>query len=176
LASFGQNQYFYSPTSIGRATGAAAVLWKKEQGQLPQIDPPGFNAARIYASGSVHRGHLIPRVYGGSGGYENIVTQESGFNLGAFKSAVNGRLDTALNGGAGGGCKYACLLVVPVYAGVGGTGAVDPGKPIPRGFGITIITSDGVQGESMVQPTITGNLTNDIAPWNTWNTGNIPLN
>ena len=172
--AFGQNQYFYSPTSIGRATGAAAVLWKKQNGGLPN-DPPGLNAAKVYGE-AVDRGHLIPYAYGGSGGLENVVTQERHFNRGTFRTTINGGLDAALNGGRGGFCKYACLLVVPVYAGVAATGVRDPGKPVPKAFAISIITPDGVSGASLIQPTLTGNLINDIPPWNTWNTGDIPLN
>jgi uncharacterized protein RhaS with RHS repeats len=177
LAAFSQNQYFYSSTSHNRATGAAAVLWKKQSGQLPTIDPPGWNAANTYRTGSVHRGHLIPRVYGGEGGYRNVVTQDAGFNLGAFKAAINGKLDAATNGGKGGGCNYACVVIIPIYFGQGATGVRDPGKPVPRAFTVMIVTPQGVESSSLIQPTITGNLGNDKhAPWNTWNTGNIQLN
>lgn len=176
LSAFGTNQYFYSPTSFNRATGAAAVLWKKQNGQSANVDPPGYRAARAYQPGSVHRGHLIPYIYGGSGGYENVVTQEAGFNLSEFKSAINSALDAALNGGRGGDCKYACLLIAPVYRSVAVGGRANPGQPVPKGFAVTIITPGGVNGSSLVQPTIIGNLKNDSWPWNDVDTGNVPLN
>jgi RHS repeat-associated protein len=178
LAAFGQNQYFYAATSHNRATGAAAVLWKKQNGQLPQIDPPGWNAAAHYRRGSVDRGHLIPFSYGGAGDYRNVVTQERGFNRGRFRTEIIGKLDAATDGGKGGGCNYACLVVVPVYRGQGATGVRDLGKPVPHAFTVLIVTPEGVQTQmSMMQPTLVGNLANDVyAPWNTWDTGNIELN
>jgi DNA/RNA non-specific endonuclease len=170
----GENQYFYKQTSIGRATGAAAVLWGRQPGQAAGVEPPGFKAARAFRAGSVHRGHLIPNKYGGSGGMENIVTQEANFNLSTIKIRFEHRIDAALN--VPNMCTFVCVLNTPAYRGQRATGVMDPGKPVPIGFAVAIITGNSYFGDSIIQPVIMGDLANDIAPWNTWATGDIPLN
>ena len=174
LSKPGENQYFYSRTSIGRATGAAAVLWNKHPAGRATVDPPGWRAADTFRRGSVHRGHLIPRVYGGANRLENIVTQEAGFNTGRFREALEYKVDAHLDDPRV--CKFVCVLCVPGYRGRGVTGAMDPGKPVSIGFAIAIITANSYEGDTLIQPEIIGNWKNDISPWNAWDTGNIPLN
>jgi hypothetical protein len=174
LAKPGQNQYFYSHTSIGRATGAAAVLWGSQAGQAAAVIPPGYKAALAYRAGSVHRGHLIPNRYGGSGGLENIVTQDATFNLSTIKTSFEHKIDAELS--TPNVCKFVCVLNVPAYRGRGAMGVMDPGRPVPIGFAVAIITGSSYFSDFVIQPVIIGDLANDIAPWNTWATGDIPLN
>jgi hypothetical protein len=174
LARPGQNQYFYSQTSICRATGAAAVLWHQQIGEAAKVIPPGYTAARVYKADSVHRGHLIPKKYGGSGELPNIVTQDASFNLSTIKIGFEHLIDFELRDKRT--CTFVCVLNVPAYRGRGATGVMDPGKPVPAGFAVGIITNGSYYNDALVQPLIKGDLKDDISPWNTWATGIIPLN
>jgi hypothetical protein len=60
-------------------------------------------------------------------------------------------------------CKFMCILCVPAYRGRAATGVMDPGRPIPIGFAIALITGRSYDGYSLIQPEIFG-------------IGNVPLN
>ena len=167
-----QNQYFYTQESHRRATGAAAVLWRRQDGQDPKVDPPGWRAADKIREGSVHRGHLIPFAYGGKGDFENITTQEQNFNQGLFRSGFQGRINARFRDNS----PYVCILCRPKYNGVGKTGVRDPGRPVAFGFNIWVVTPQSWEGGGYYQPELFGNWADDISPWNTWNTGVVSLN
>jgi hypothetical protein len=90
---------------------------------------------------------------------ENIVTQDATFNLSTTKTAFEHRID----------CRS-------MNEGTGRPASWIPAKPIPIGFALAIITRNSYFSDSVVQPSIIGNVANDIPPWNTWVTEDISLN
>jgi len=164
-----QNQYWYTPHSFGRATGAAAVIWTKQDAPDP-VTPPGFLAARNFQP--VDRGHLIPKAYGGSPDYENVITQESKFNQSLSKRATGNAIKSRLTGGE----PFVCVLCRPKYNGVGKTGVRDPGLPVPFAFNYWLITGSSWDGIGYMQPQLYGDLRYDPSPWNTWANGVSSLN
>jgi DNA/RNA non-specific endonuclease len=152
----GKSRIYYSPISWNRATGVFAVLFRKEKGQLANVDPPGWNAANHYRAGSADRGHMLPRSVGGSGGYENIVTQQSGHNRHVFR--IEADISQKIKNPSA--CAV-CVMVLPVYG---------VAKPAPRAlvYASVLATNSGdayYSSQAFVLPKIYGHLLYEPPPW-----------
>ena len=148
------NQYYYASASYGRAMGAAAVLWEAKEGENARYIPPDYRAAFAKTPRKVHKGHLIPREFGGKDGEQNIVTQEASYNSPYFLNLINVQIRRLLKKRT---CNCVCLVVRPRYA---------TGKPVPSAFSIIIVDRfDFFFYKTDSQPSIYGDLNFEMTPW-----------
>ncbi len=127
----GHNQYFCAKPSYNRAMGAAAVLWDKDPQPKARWSPPGYMAANVHRFESVEKGHLLPRVYGGTRDSRNIVTMDTRYNRGTYRTLTDITFERSLTVGDN---PFIGVVVLPKYR---------CGKPVPRSFQITIVHRDG---------------------------------
>lgn len=161
-----KNSYYYlspewdfSPWSRRRARGAAAVLRGTNKSRAVAVDPPGYKAVQLYRGPGAmvpNRGHLMPRIYGGTGGYENIVTQEASFNQVAFRREFEYKIDKALAQPDATKCGV-CAVAIARYRG----GYPDPysfrsPRPAPYQFYVLVVGQGFYYVNEVAQPVMTG--------------------
>jgi len=83
------NGYKYSTDDEGRITAAEGKLHMKEHdGRLPMNDSISV-IGKGFEKETDDRGHLIGDQFGGSGGMENMIPQDSSINRGSYKNLEN---------------------------------------------------------------------------------------
>lgn len=162
------NVYDYSPLNLNRATGAFAVLWRKQQGQLARVRTPAWFAANASHPRSADRAHLIPRSYGGHGNYDNLVTVDQTTNQSDMKAKMDNEIDR-MRYSHPIGEQFVCMLHIPHYSRAAWSAwhfSNPYGRPAPNRIDLTIVSKTRVYRHTFVPKPIEGDLAADPQPWN----------
>lgn len=159
-----QNVYSYRALDKFRATGAAAVIVRRQNGGRPKT-PPGYLAA-IRGPNNAHRGHLIPFILGGSGDLENVISQEANHNSGRWNTITTRPILQHIESDQSCGV---CVVMVPQFL---------AHRPAP--YAVTVmIVKIGKKGSSdsyfsEILPLLSGDLSWENVPWKKAHPANLP--